>query len=99
MSTNCGRAGHQIRIVILKELALSIEYTYIHIMSRTVPLHLVTFAIIAPDNSPIYVHSYTGPQDELRYNQLAHSALDVVEERGQPRDQRGQLLYPQSHTY
>lgn len=50
--------------------------------SRTVPLHLATFAIVTPHNSPLYVHSYTGVQDELRYHHIAHSALDIIEERG-----------------
>jgi hypothetical protein len=50
--------------------------------SRTVPLHLATFAIVTPNNNPLYVHSYTGVQDELRYHHIAHSALDIIEERG-----------------
>lgn len=49
---------------------------------RPIPLHLVTFAILSPSNTPLYIHSYTGKQDELRYVQIAHSALDVVEEKG-----------------
>ncbi|KAG7575463.1 hypothetical protein FFLO_00282 [Filobasidium floriforme] len=49
--------------------------------SRTVPLHLATFAIVTPNNNPLYVHSYTGVQDELRYHHIAHSALDIIEER------------------
>jgi hypothetical protein len=49
---------------------------------RTIPLHLAMFGIISPSNAPLYVHSYTGPQDELRYHHLAHASLDIFEERG-----------------
>lgn len=49
---------------------------------RPIPLQLVTFAILSPSNTPLYIHSYTGKQDELRYVQIAHSALDIVEEKG-----------------
>jgi len=46
-----------------------------------VPLHLTSFAILSPQNAPLYVHSFTGKQDELRHYHLSHAALDVVEER------------------
>jgi trafficking protein particle complex subunit 2 len=51
---------------------------------RSIPLHLATFSIISasPFNTPLYIHSYTGVQDELRYAQLAWASLDVFEERG-----------------
>ncbi|KAJ9096773.1 hypothetical protein QFC21_005043 [Naganishia friedmannii] len=60
---------------------------------RPIPLHLVTFAILSPSNTPLYIHSYTGKQDELRYVQLAHSALDIVEEKESMSDVRGLESY------
>lgn len=51
--------------------------------ARPVPLQLVTFAILSPLNTPLYIHSYTGKQDEFRYIQIAHSALDIIEEKGE----------------
>lgn len=51
--------------------------------ARPVPLQLVTFAILSPLNTPLYTHSYTGKQDEFRYIQIAHSALDIIEEKGE----------------
>lgn len=51
--------------------------------TRAIPLHLVTFAILSPLNTPLYIHSYTGKQDEFRYVQIAHSALDMIEEKGE----------------
>lgn len=52
-----------------------------------VPLHLTALAILSPNNAPLYVHSFTGPADELRHYHLAHAAVDVIEERSGWRDQ------------
>ncbi|ORX39767.1 Sedlin, N-terminal conserved region-domain-containing protein [Kockovaella imperatae] len=46
-----------------------------------VPLHLTSLAILTPTNAPLYVHSFTGREDELRHYHLAHAAIDVMEER------------------
>ncbi|KAL1411274.1 hypothetical protein Q8F55_002225 [Vanrija albida] len=46
-----------------------------------VPLHLTSLAILAPSNAPLYVHSFTGRDDEMRAYHLAHAAVDVIEER------------------
>lgn len=46
-----------------------------------VPLHLTALAILSPSNAPLFVHSFTGKQDELRHYHLAHAAVDVIEER------------------
>jgi hypothetical protein len=51
-----------------------------------VPLHLTALAILSPNNAPLYVHSFTGPADELRHYHLAHAAVDVIEERSGWRD-------------
>ncbi|WWC61223.1 uncharacterized protein I303_103803 [Kwoniella dejecticola CBS 10117] len=45
------------------------------------PLHLTSLTILSPTNSPLYVHSFTGPEDELRHYHLSHAAVDVIEER------------------
>lgn len=46
-----------------------------------VPLHLTSICILSPSNTPLYVHSFTGEQDELRHYHLNHAAIDVLEER------------------
>lgn len=46
-----------------------------------VPLQLTSIAILSPSNAPLYVHSFTGKQDELRHYHLSHAAIDVIEER------------------
>lgn len=59
------------------------------------PLHLTSLAILSPTNAPLYVRSFTGPDDELRHYHLAHAATDVIEERSEcaipMTDSRGQL--------
>lgn len=49
---------------------------------RGIPLHLVFFSILSASNSPLFLHSSSGKQDELRYWHLSRGALDTVEERG-----------------
>ncbi|GMK55400.1 hypothetical protein CspeluHIS016_0204560 [Cutaneotrichosporon spelunceum] len=49
--------------------------------TQAVPLHLTSLAILAPNNAPLYVHSFTGEEDEMRAYHLAHGAVDVIEER------------------
>lgn len=51
--------------------------------TQAVPLHLTSLAILAPNNSPLYVHSFTGADDDLRAYHLAHGAVDVIEERSE----------------
>lgn len=53
--------------------------------TQAVPLHLTSLAILAPNNAPLYVHSFTGQDDELRAYHLAHGAVDVIEERSESR--------------
>lgn len=66
-------------------LHLNIRHTTDIMDPRTaasqLPLHLTSLAILSPSNAPLYVRSYTGPDDELRHYHLAHSAVDVIEER------------------
>ncbi|OCF39458.1 hypothetical protein I317_06731 [Kwoniella heveanensis CBS 569] len=45
------------------------------------PLTLTSLTILSPSNAPLYVHSFTGEQDELRHYHLSHAAVDVIEER------------------
>jgi hypothetical protein len=49
----------------------------------SVPLHLTSLAILAPSNAPLYIHAFTGADDELRAYHLAHAAVDVIEERSE----------------
>ena len=53
-----------------------------------VPLHITALAILSPNNSPLFVHSFTGKADELRHYHLAHAAIDVIEERSEQRTAR-----------
>ncbi|WVQ78212.1 hypothetical protein IAT38_000295 [Cryptococcus sp. DSM 104549] len=46
-----------------------------------VPLHLTSLTVLSPSNGPLYVHSFTGEDDELRHYHLSHAAVDVIEER------------------
>ncbi|WVR05085.1 hypothetical protein IAU60_002097 [Kwoniella sp. DSM 27419] len=45
------------------------------------PLNLTSLTVLSPSNAPLYVHSFTGGQDELRHYHLSHAAVDVIEER------------------
>lgn len=56
----------------------------------SVPLHLTSVAILGPDNAPLYVHAFTGPEDEMRAYHLAHAAVDVIEERSE--------YFPRTHA-
>ncbi|WVQ71547.1 hypothetical protein IAR50_001086 [Cryptococcus sp. DSM 104548] len=46
-----------------------------------VSLHLTSLTILSPNNAPLYVHSFTGEQDQLSHYHLGHAAVDVIEER------------------
>ncbi|WVN85239.1 uncharacterized protein L203_100384 [Cryptococcus depauperatus CBS 7841] len=46
-----------------------------------VPLYLTSIVIISPSNAPLFVHSFTGEQDQMRHYHLGHAAVDVIEER------------------
>ncbi|TYJ56602.1 hypothetical protein B9479_002694 [Cryptococcus floricola] len=48
---------------------------------QQVPLHLTSLTILSPNNAPLYVHSFTGEQDQLSHYHLGHAAVDVIEER------------------
>lgn len=48
------------------------------------PLGLAAVAYVSPQNHPILIRSLTNHRDEadlLKYHYLAHTALDVIEER------------------
>src|SRR4051812_42191714 len=51
----------------IRHLGILLLLNMDHSTARTIPLHLAMFGIISPNNAPLYVHSYTGSQDELRY--------------------------------
>ncbi|KAF8529193.1 trafficking protein particle complex 2 [Hysterangium stoloniferum] len=46
------------------------------------PMYLNAAAFISPQNHPILVRNFTSSkQDDLKYNYVAHTSLDVIEER------------------
>jgi trafficking protein particle complex subunit 2 len=45
-------------------------------------MHLNAVAFISPQNHPILIRTFVKPQDELKYHYIAHTSLDVIEERG-----------------
>jgi len=54
------------------------------IISMPPPLRLNAAAFISPQNHPILVRNFTsatGTQDDLKYHYVAHTSLDVIEER------------------
>lgn len=44
------------------------------------PLRLNAVAFISPQNHPILIRTFA--KDELKYHYIAHTSLDVIEERG-----------------
>jgi hypothetical protein len=44
-------------------------------------LRLNAVAFISPQNHPILIRTFS-KQDELKYHYIAHTSLDVIEERG-----------------
>jgi len=48
------------------------------------PQRLNAVAFISPQNHPILIRTFK-KQDELKYHYIAHTSLDVIEERGEPR--------------
>ncbi|KAH9951725.1 trafficking protein particle complex 2 [Amylocystis lapponica] len=46
------------------------------------PLRLNAVAFVSPQNHPILIRTFAQPsQDELKYHYIAHTSLDVIEER------------------
>jgi hypothetical protein len=63
-------------------------------MSR---LRLNAVAFISSQNYPILIRTFS-KQDELKYHYIAHSSLDVIEERGQHnRSSHNRHILTQSH--
>lgn len=48
------------------------------------PMRLNAAAFISPQNHPILVRNFTTKQDDLKYHYVAHTSLDVIEERRAP---------------
>ncbi|KAI0959610.1 hypothetical protein AcW1_004393 [Taiwanofungus camphoratus] len=49
------------------------------------PLRLNAVAFVSPQNHPILIRTFSQPkEDELKYHYIAHTSLDVVEERSAP---------------
>ena len=46
------------------------------------PPRLNAVAFVSPQNHPILIRTFAQPrQDELKYHYIAHTSLDVIEER------------------
>jgi hypothetical protein len=55
-----------------------------HLLPMPPPLRLEAVAFISPQNHPILVRTFAPDKsDELKYHYLAHTSLDVIEERGE----------------
>jgi len=48
------------------------------------PLRLNAVAFISSNNHPILIRTFTKHDDSIKYHYIAHTSLDVIEERGQP---------------
>ena len=55
-------------------------------MPAQLNLGLTAVAFISPQNHPILVRALSGSSNDnlLKYHYLAHTSLDVIEERGKP---------------
>lgn len=53
-------------------------------MSNSMPLNLKINAVafISPQNHPILIRAFSNQDDHFKYHYIAHTSLDVVEERG-----------------
>ncbi len=50
-------------------------------LSTMPPLRLNAVAFVSPQNHPILIRSFAQGQDELKYHYIAHTSLDVIDER------------------
>ena len=44
-------------------------------------LRLNAVAFVSPQNHPILIRTFVQGQDELKYHYIAHTSLDVIDER------------------
>lgn len=44
-------------------------------------LRLNAVAFVSPQNHPILIRTFIQGQDELKYHYIAHTSLDVIDER------------------
>ena len=44
-------------------------------------LRLNAVAFVSPQNHPILIRTFVPGQDELKYHYIAHTSLDVIDER------------------
>lgn len=45
------------------------------------PLRLNAVAFVSPQNHPILIRTFAQGQDDLKYHYIAHTSLDVIDER------------------
>jgi len=52
--------------------------------ATTMPLNLKINAVafVSPQNHPILIRAFSNQDDHIKYHYIAHTSLDVVEERG-----------------
>jgi len=62
------------------------------------PLRLNAVAFISPQNHPILIRTFVKQQDELKYHYIAHTSLDVIEERGATLGDKTFKLAPDQQT-
>jgi hypothetical protein len=71
-----------IRIVKQIAAALSKSHTYSLVMAPNLKLNAVVF--ISPQNHPILIRTFSKQDGHaIKYHYIAHTSLDVIEERGQ----------------
>ena len=46
-------------------------------------LRLNAVAFVSPQNHPILIRTFVQGQDELKYHYIAHTSLDVIDERSE----------------
>lgn len=68
-------------IVITKGCSASLPPVRRRDIGMAPPLKLNAVAFISPQNHPILIRTFA--KDDLKYHYIAHTSLDVIEERGE----------------
>lgn len=58
-----------------------ISLTWLILTSMPPQLRLNAVAFVSPQNHPILIRTFVQGQDELKYHYIAHTSLDVIDER------------------
>ena len=66
----------------VEALRISLPLAWLAAMPGQLNLGLAAVAFISPQNHPILVRALSGsPDDHLKYHYIAHTSLDVIDER------------------